>query len=201
MNALRKLLEKADHVLIGGGLSLLLMKIKGYEIGDSRFDDEWLNGGAGLEEIVSNGKVVLPEDFVIAKGFSERAEPKTVTKNRIKKGWMALDIGPRTIGKYKEIMGRAKTIIWAGPMGVFEWERFSNGTKEIAKFMADSSALSVVGGGESASAAEKFNVADRMTHVSTGGGAFLEFVSNGGLPAVDALVVSREKFFKGVQVI
>jgi len=194
MNALKKLSEKADHILVGGGLSLLLMKMKGHEIGDSKFDDEWLNGGADVREILGNGKLVLPEDFVVAKEFRENAETKVVPRDGIEKGWMALDIGPQTIGKYKEILGKAKTIIWAGPMGVFEWKNFSKGTEEIAKFIADSESLSVVGGGESASAAEKFNVADRMTHVSTGGGAFLEFVAKETLPAVDALVESKEKF-------
>ncbi|NIO22214.1 MAG: phosphoglycerate kinase [Candidatus Aenigmarchaeota archaeon] len=194
MNALKRLSEKADHILVGGGLSLLLMKMKGHEIGDSKFDDEWLNGGEDIKEILSNGKLVLPEDFVVADKFDENAETKVVPKDRIEKGWLALDIGPRTIERYKEILDKAKTIIWAGPMGVFEWKRFSKGTEEIAKFIANSEALSVVGGGESASAAEKFNVADRMTHVSTGGGAFLEFVAKETLPAVDALSESKERF-------
>lgn len=194
MNALKKLLEKADYVLIGGGLSLLLLKNQGFEIGNSKFDDQWLNGGADIKDVLNNGKIVLPDDFVVAKEFSEDARSKVVPKDKIEKGWMALDIGPKTIERYKEILEKAKTIIWAGPMGVFEWKNFSKGTEEIAKFMANSEALSVVGGGESASAAEKFNVADRMTHVSTGGGAFLEFVAKGGLPAVDALLKSKEKF-------
>jgi phosphoglycerate kinase len=194
MNALKKLSEKADMILIGGGLSLLLLKMDGYEIGNSKFDDEWLNGGADIREILGNGKLVLPEDFVAAREFSEKAESKVVPRHGIEKGWLALDIGPATVKRYKEILGKAKTIIWAGPMGVFEWERFSKGTKEIARCIANSEALSVVGGGESASAAEKFNVADQMTHVSTGGGAFLEFVAKETLPAVDALSKSRKNF-------
>ena len=197
MNALKKLLEKADYVLVGGGLSLLLLKNKGYRIGNSKFDDVWLNSGTDLKSITENKKVVLPEDFIVANEFSENAESKIVPKDGIEDGWLALDIGPETIEKYKEILQKARTIIWAGPMGVFEWEKFSNGTKEIAKFIAHSDALSVVGGGESASAAEKFRVADRMTHVSTGGGAFLEFIANGGLPGVEALVISKEKFGGG----
>lgn len=197
MNALKKLSEKADMILVGGGLSLLLLKMRGYETGASKFDDEWLNGGADIKNILNNGKLVLPEDFVVAKEFSKDAESKIVPKEGIEKGWLALDIGPRTIKRYKEILAKAKTIIWAGPMGVFEWEKFSNGTKEIAKFIANSNALSVVGGGESAFAAEKFNVADRMTHVSTGGGAFLEFVAKETLPAVEALIESKNKFKGG----
>jgi phosphoglycerate kinase len=194
IKALKSLVKKADKILVGGTLASMLLKIKGFETGDSKIDKEVLEEFEDdLREILGEEeeKIVLPKDFVVANRFEEDAESKVVPADKIEKGWMNLDIGPETVEMFKEILRNAKTVVWAGPLGVFEWERFSNGTREIAKFLADSDLTSIIGGGESGEAIEKFGLVDRMTHVSTGGGAFMTFVTKEELPAVNALIQSK----------
>ncbi len=197
LNALRTLCEKADKILIGGGLSFAFLRLMGFETGRSKIDSKWLDSEAEefMKSVLSNDKIVLPSDFMVADD-PDSGSGRVVDKENIPSDGFALDIGPETITRFKEILGTAKTIVWAGPMGMFEKKPFERGTKELAGFMANSDAVSIVGGGESASAAEKFNLADRFTHVSTGGGAFLDFLANGSLPAIDALRESANKFGK-----
>ncbi|MBN2043092.1 MAG: phosphoglycerate kinase [Candidatus Aenigmarchaeota archaeon] len=197
LNALKTLCKKADKILIGGGLSFAFLRLMGIGTGKSKIDSKWLDAGAEefMKSTLSNEKIVLPSDFVVADEFDAESG-RVVGRDSIPEDGFALDIGPETVSRFKDILGTAKTIVWAGPMGVFERKGFENGTRELAGFMANSGAVSIVGGGESASAAEKFNLADRFTHVSTGGGAFLDFLANGSLPAIDALRESALKFGK-----
>ena len=143
---------------------------------------------------MGNKKIILPVDVVIADKFDANAHSKIVDVDDIPNNWMGLDIGPETIKTYKEILKNAKTVVWSGPMGVFEFEKFANGTKEIAKFLSTLKATTIVGGGDTAAAVEKFGYADKLTHVSTGGGASLEFFEGKKLPGIEALEHSYLRF-------
>ena len=188
LNMLKPISDKADAVLVGGGLSFIFMKMLGQEIGNSECDSQWMTGDVNdLKEMMSNGNIVLPKDFVVAKDMDAKSECQVVARDSIGKESMALDIGPETIKEFKKILGNAKTVVWAGPMGAFEMEAYSNGTKEIADFISKSDSFSIIGGGESVFALEKFKVIDSFNHVSTGGGAFLKFLSKGTLPALEAI--------------
>lgn len=186
--AIGYLLGIADHIVVGGAISYALLKEQGTDIGDSKVDAE---GMADLSELVAkikaSDKVMLPVDAVVADSFAETAATKIVPRDGIRKGWMALDIGPATIRAYEKIIGTAKTVLWFGPIGVFEWAPFANGTRAIAKAIAESGARSIVGGGDSAGAVEKLGLAEKMTLVSTGGGASLAMIEGKKLPAIEAL--------------
>lgn len=198
MKVLKNLLPKVDTVIVGGGLAMLIMKMQGHNIGNSKFDDQWLSEErqAELKSIINDPeqmkKIILPDDFVVTQEFKADVPSKIVEKHQVEDGWMALDIGPQTQKKFKEILEKAETIMWAGPMGVFEWDAFATGTKIIAQTMANNPGMTIVGGGQSAMAIEQFNCADRVTHVSTGGGAFLTYASKGTLPAVNRLKDFKE---------
>ncbi len=188
---LKALAQKADYVLLGGVLANTLLKAKGVGIGSSKYDEETFN--AAKEPLTQLGnKLVLPVDFVVADRFDNDAQTKIV--NKLEEGWMALDIGPETIKDYKNKLKNAQTILWAGPLGAFEMDKFSTGTREIGNFIASLPVTKIVGGGDSAAAAAKFNLAEKMTHVSTGGGASLEFLEGKKLPGVEALETSYKKF-------
>lgn len=188
LNTVKNLLPITDNVLIGGALAFTLLKASGYEVGDSKIDDEGLESLKGLvEEIKNSSKIVLPKDAVVADKFAEDANSKVVPIDKIEKGWMALDIGPESIKEYCDILKNAKTILWFGPIGVFEFEKFANGTKEIANVLANSNAVTIIGGGDSATAVKKLGLADKMTFVSSGGGASLQLVEKGTLPAIEVL--------------
>ena len=146
------------------------------------------------KKLLQNKKIVLPVDVVVADKFDANANSKIVDANNIPNDWMGLDIGPETIKNYKEILKNAKTVVWNGPLGVFEFDKFSNGTKEIAKFLSALKAVTIVGGGDSAASVEKFGYAGKLTHVSTGGGASLEFFEDKKLPGIEALEESYKKF-------
>jgi len=199
MDVLKNLLPKVDQVLIGGGLAMLIYKLQGKSVGSSKFDDEWMTEEMQerLKEVIQHPdfvkKVVLPEDCIVAQACQSDVATKAVDKDSIEDGWMALDIGPKTREHFKAVLEKAQTIMWAGPMGVFEIDQFAEGTKMVAKTMASSKGLTVVGGGQSGMAIEQFNLADRVTHVSTGGGAFLHFVSYGSLPGIDVLTDFKEQ--------
>src|SRR3989338_4695444 len=169
IGALKVLAKKADRILIGGVLANTLLKAKGYDIGASKFDEETF---AVAKEIIAlaGKKLALPSDAVAADRFSKDAETKVVKVGNMPKEWMSLDIGPETIKNYKNELKDAKTVLWAGPLGVFEMEKFSNGTKTIAEFIAGLSAVTIIGGGDTAAAIQSFDLADKVTHVSTGGG-------------------------------
>ncbi|XUX07573.1 phosphoglycerate kinase [Sporosarcina sp. UB5] len=183
------LLDNVDHLLIGGGLSYTFTKAQGYETGNSLVEEDKIELAQSFIQKAKekNVKLHLPIDAVVADTFSENANVKTVKIDEIPNGWMGLDIGPETAELYADVIRNSKLVIWNGPMGVFEMEPFAAGTKNVALAMAETEAYTVIGGGDSAAAVEKFDVAERMDHVSTGGGASLEFMEGKELPGVTAL--------------
>lgn len=189
IDVIDNLLNLADNVLIGGGLTYTFFKAQGHEIGKSLLDDSKLDVALGfIEKAKKLGKnFLLPEDVVITKEFSADAETKVVGIDSIPADWEGIDIGPKTRAKYAEVIKNSKLVVWNGPMGVFEIEPFSHGTREVAEACATTEGYTVIGGGDSAAAAEKFHLADKMDHISTGGGASLEFMEGKALPGVVAL--------------
>lgn len=183
------LLDIVDNLIIGGGLSYTFAKAQGHEIGDSLLEEDKIDlAKSFIEKAKDKGvNLYLPIDVVIADSFSNDAETKNVDIDSIPEGWMGLDIGPKTAELYADVIKESKLIIWNGPMGVFEMEPFAGGTQRVAKAMAETTAYTVIGGGDSAAAVEKFGVADKMDHISTGGGASLEFMEGKDLPGVTAL--------------
>jgi phosphoglycerate kinase len=188
---IRNLIEKADEIIIGGGMAFTFKKVLlGMEIGDSLFDPE---GAKIVAELVDKAKergvsIILPVDYVCADKFDPNAATRPADDSTgIPKGWMALDAGPKSIALYRQAILRAKTIVWNGPSGVFEFEKFSASTRAMAEAIAEvtsQGATTVVGGGDTATAARKFGVADKVTHCSTGGGASLEYLEGKVLPGV-----------------
>lgn len=185
------LLKKADKILIGGAMMFTFLKAQGYKIGASKCEDDKLDVA---KEILSNAKqlkvdFVLPTDAVCARELKNGAEKKTVKlSDGIPDGWMGLDIGPETVKLFKSKLNGAKTVVWNGPMGVFEIDDFAVGTKEIAETLANmKQATTVVGGGDSASAMDKFGLSEKVSHVSTGGGASLEFLEGKELPGIASI--------------
>ncbi|MDV6378429.1 phosphoglycerate kinase [Sporosarcina sp. GW1-11] len=187
------LLDKVDNLLIGGGLSYTFTRAQGHQTGDSLVEEDKVELAKSFIEKAEQKAVnlYLPTDAVVANAFSVDAETKTVSVDAITEGWMGLDIGPETAERYKQVIKDSKFVIWNGPMGVFEMEPFANGTKAVADAMAETYAYTVIGGGDSAAAVEKFEVAENMDHVSTGGGASLEFMEGKELPGV-AVLQDRE---------
>ena len=183
------LLDKVDNLLIGGGLSYTFTRAQGHETGDSLVEEDKVELAKSFIKKAKEKSVnlYLPTDAVVANKFAADAETKTVSVDGITEGWMGLDIGPETAERYKQVIQDSKFVIWNGPMGVFEMEAFANGTKTVADAMAETDAYTVIGGGDSAAAVEKFEVASRMDHVSTGGGASLEFMEGKELPGVSVL--------------
>lgn len=183
------LLDIVDNLLIGGGLSYTFSKAQGYAIGKSLVEEDKIDLAKSFIEKAKNKGVnlFLPMDVVVASEFSKDAETKVVNIDEIPSDWMGLDIGPKTTSQYADVIANSKLIIWNGPMGVFEMEPFAEGTKGVANAMAATEAYTVIGGGDSAAAVEKFDVADKMDHISTGGGASLEFMEGKDLPGVVAL--------------
>ncbi|QGM29307.1 phosphoglycerate kinase [Bacillus sp. N3536] len=183
------LLDKVDNILIGGGLSYTFTKAQGHEIGTSLLEEDKIDlAKSFLEKAKEKGvNFYLPIDVVVADEFSKDANTKVVPIDQIPSDWMGLDIGPETVKLYDQVIKDSKLIIWNGPMGVFEIDAFANGTKGVANAMAETSGYTIIGGGDSAAAVEKFDVADKMDHISTGGGASLEFMEGKDLPGVSAL--------------
>ncbi|RPF54445.1 phosphoglycerate kinase [Aquisalibacillus elongatus] len=183
------LLDRVDHLLIGGGLSYTFIKALGYEIGQSLLEEDKIDMAKGfIEQAKEKGvSLHLPIDCVVADDFSREANTKVVPIEEIPSDWEALDVGPKTVEKFDEIIQDSKLVMWNGPMGVFEYEAFSNGTKGVAASLARTEGYTVIGGGDSASAVEKFGYANQMDHISTGGGASLEFMEGKVLPGVAAL--------------
>ncbi len=186
---IENLLKKVDCLIIGGGMANTFVKAQGYEMGKSLVDDERLDLARDLmDQAKKKGiKIMLPSDFVVAKEFKADAETQIVAAENIPADAMALDIGPSTRIIFANEIKRAKTVIWNGPMGVAEMSAFAGGTKAIAEALADSSAITIIGGGDSAAAVKKLGFADKMSHISTGGGASLEFLEGKELPGVAAL--------------
>ena len=193
IDALKVLARKADKLLIGGVLANTLLKAKGFDIRASKFDNETFNAAKELIELGGN-KLKLPVDCVAADKFDNNANTQVVAVGEIPREFMALDIGPETIKSYKNDIKDAKTVFWAGPLGVFEMEKFSNGTKEVGEFLTSLGITIIVGGGDTVSAINRFNLARGITHISTGGGASLEFIEKDGkLPAIVALEEAYER--------
>ncbi|MBP0726796.1 phosphoglycerate kinase [Bacillus sp. RG28] len=184
------LLEKVDNLIIGGGLAYTFVKALGHEIGKSLLEEDKIDlAKSFMDKAKEKGvKFYMPIDAVIADEFGENANSKVVDIDAIPADWEGLDIGPKTAELYADVIKNSKLVIWNGPMGVFEIDKFANGTKAVAQALADSKdTYSIIGGGDSAAAAEKFGLADQMSHISTGGGASLEFMEGKVLPGVDVL--------------
>lgn len=189
IGVIESLLEKVDHLIIGGGLSFTFIKAQGYDIGKSLLEEDKIElAKSFIDKAKAKGvQLHMPIDAVVANEFSKDAETKIVYVDAIPADWMGLDIGPKTAANYAEVIQNSKLIIWNGPMGVFEMDKFANGTKTVAEAMANTSGYTVIGGGDSAAAVEKFDVADKMDHISTGGGASLELMEGKELPGIVAL--------------
>ncbi len=186
---LLNLMEKVDTILIGGAMAYTFIKARGGNVGSSLVEEDKLDTALEIIEKASKKgvKLVLPKDSVAAREFKEDAECIIVESNNIPDGYQGLDIGPEAIREYTKIIADAGTVVWNGPVGVFEFAKFAVGTNSIAKAMAESNAITVIGGGDSASAVAKAGLEDKMTHVSTGGGASLEFMEGKELPGIVAL--------------
>lgn len=186
IGVIRNLLKKADEVLIGGGMANTFFKAQGYPVGDSLVEDDVLDVA---RELVKDGssKLRLPVDMVIADKFEDDAAKKIMPTGPVPDGWRILDIGPDTVAAYSKAIASAKTVVWNGPMGVFEFPNFAIGTFEIAKAVADSGAVSIIGGGDSVSAVNKSGLAEKISHISTGGGASLEMLEGLELPGLAVL--------------
>lgn len=180
------LIDKVDHLIIGGGLAYTFVKALGHEIGKSLLEEDKIElAKEYMKKAEEKGvKFHMPEDVVVADDFSDSANKKEVAIDSIPADWEALDIGPKTREKYAEVIKDSKLVIWNGPMGVFELESFANGTKAVANALSETDGYTVIGGGDSAAAVEKFGYANDMDHVSTGGGASLEFMEGKELPGV-----------------
>ena len=187
ISVVETLLSKADKLIIGGGMANTFLAAKGYNMQDSLVETASIETAKSIMD-KSGDKLLLPVDAVIADKFDAEANAQVVDVDKIPPGWRMMDIGPKSIEAFKEALKEAKLIVWNGPMGVFEMPKFAEGTFAIAKILADSGATTVIGGGDSASAVKKAGVAKQMTHVSTGGGASLEFLEGKELPGVAALM-------------
>ena len=184
------LLEKVDTLMIGGGMTYTFFKAQGYEVGKSICELDKLDLAKELMEKAKNKgvKLMLPVDTKVGKEYSADTESKTVKSTEIPADWEGLDIGEETIKLYSEELQKAKTVIWNGPLGVFEFPQFAIGTNAIAKVLADLDATTIIGGGDSAAAVKKAGLEDKMTHISTGGGASLEFIEGKKLPGIECLM-------------
>ena len=189
IGVIENLLDKVDHLIIGGGLVFTFVKALGHDIGKSLLEEDKIElAKSFIEQAKAKGvKLHMPVDAVVANEFSKDAETKVVAIDAIPSDWMGLDIGPKTAENYADVIKASKLIIWNGPMGVFEMEKFANGTKTVADAMAATEGYTIIGGGDSAAAVEKFEVASQMDHISTGGGASLELMEGKELPGIVAL--------------
>ena len=189
IGVIRNLLSKVDALIIGGAMSYTFQKAMGGSIGDSKVEEDKLDLARDLiaEAQKKNVRLLLPADNMCGKAFDNDTERQVFPQGQIPEGWMGLDIGPKTIEEFGAVVRGAKTVIWNGPMGVFEFENFATGTRAIAQAMADCQGTTIIGGGDSAAAVELLGFADKMTHISTGGGASLEFLEGIELPGVAAL--------------
>ena len=190
IGVINNLLEVADTIIIGGGMSYTFAKAQGGTVGDSLLEADWLDYcNEMVDKAKAKGvKLLLPADTVIADRFDAGADSQVVKNGQIPDGWQGLDIGPETVKLYCEAVQDAGTVIWNGPMGVFEFEKFAAGTKAVAEALSKTSAITIIGGGDSAAAVQQLGYADKMTHISTGGGASLEFMEGKELPGVACLL-------------
>lgn len=186
IGVIENMLNKADTILIGGGMANTFFKAQGLEMGDSLVEDDALMTATKLMDKAA-GKLILPVDAVVADDFANDANHKVVEVSAVEPGWRILDIGPKTVELFRRTLESAKTVAWNGPMGVFEMSNFAKGTFAVAETLAEIDAVTIIGGGDSASAVKQAGVADDVSHVSTGGGASLEFLEGKELPGIAAL--------------
>ena len=188
LDVIDRLLDKVDTLLIGGAMTYTFVKAKGGKIGSSLCEDDYIDYALKmLKKVEDNGvQMLLPVDDVIADAFDNNANKKTADAGETPDGWLALDIGPKTAALYAEAVANAKTVVWNGPMGAFEMSNFADGTRAVAQALADTDAVTIIGGGDSAAAVNQMGFADKMSHISTGGGASLEFLEGKELPGVAA---------------
>ncbi len=186
IGVIENLLPKVDHLIVGGGMANTFFVAQGYEVGKSLLEEDKVDLAKGLLARAGD-KLSLPVDVVVADEFAAGAWHKTVPVDEVPADWRILDIGPKSVEQFAKILRGARTVVWNGPMGVFEFPAFAAGTVAIAKALAGTSATTIIGGGDSAAAVEQAGLADQMTHISTGGGASLEFLEGKVLPGVDAL--------------
>ncbi len=186
---LENLLDKVDQLIVGGGITNTFLKAAGYEIGNSLYEEDLVSEAGKLMQMAKDkgAEIPLPVDVVVAKEFSKDAAATVKKVSEVTSDEMILDIGPETAKQFAEIINKAKTVLWNGPVGVFEFDQFGNGTKAIAQAIANSSAFSVAGGGDTLAAIGKYQVTDKISYISTAGGAFLELVEGKTLPAVSML--------------
>jgi len=187
---LESLLKNASALVIGGGMAYTFLKAQGHKVGKSLVEDDQIDTAKSVLEAAKKAgvEIVLPIDHVCAATFDASAEAKAIDGLDIPDGLMGMDVGPKTLAKYKEVIAKAKTVVWNGPVGVFEFDSFAKGTGEVAKMVAEATsrgATTVVGGGDSVAAVNKFGLADKMSHVSTGGGASLELLEGKKLPGIE----------------
>lgn len=189
IGVIENLIDKCDTIIIGGGMAYTFMKYLGHNIGTSLLEADWVEkAGEMMKEAEDKGvKFLIPVDNKVGKEYDENTEAKVVSSDDIPDGWMGLDIGPKTQEVFANAIKGAGTVIWNGPMGVSEWDNFAAGTISVAKAVADSGAISIIGGGDSVAAVTKLGFADKMSHISTGGGASLEFLEGKDLPGICAL--------------
>jgi len=190
INVIENLLEKVDTLIVSGGMAYTFLKAQGHEVGTSICEEDKLDLAKGLLKKAEekNVKLLLPIDIHVAKEFDETSESMYVDSTAIPADFMGLDAGPKTVALYKEVLKNAKTVVWNGPLGVFEMDKFATATNEIAKVLSElENCITVIGGGDSAAAVEKAGLSDKMTHISTGGGASLELLEGRELPGLAAL--------------
>ncbi len=180
------LLTKADYILVGGGMAFTFLKAKGYEIGKSILDEKSIDFCESIVNIYDN-KVIIPVDIVQTNAIEENAKTEIVDANKMDSNKIGVDIGPKTLELFKEYIDKSSTIIWNGPVGMFEYDAFSNGTKDICNLLSSSKATTIIGGGDTGSAINKFNVKDKINHISTGGGASLELLEGKKLPGIEVI--------------
>ena len=188
IGVISNLLDKCDTIIIGGGMAYTFMRYLGHSIGTSLLEEDWIEkAGQMMADAKEKGvKFLIPVDNKVGKEYDENTESKIVNSDEIPDGWMGLDIGPESQKLFTDAIKGAGTVIWNGPMGVSEWKNFEDGTVAVAKAVADSGAISIIGGGDSAAAVNQLGFGDKMSHISTGGGASLEFLEGKELPGVAA---------------
>ncbi len=184
LGVIEALVEQCDHLLVGGAMCFTFLAARGHEVGDSLVEPDFIDA---CRDLLGEDVVRIPTDIVVAQEMSPSASTKIVGADTIPPGWMGLDVGPETAGDYADTIHEASTVFWNGPMGVFEMEPFAAGTRAVADAVATTRAFTVVGGGDSAAAVRKFGLDDHIDHMSTGGGASLEFLERGDLPGLEAL--------------
>ncbi len=200
VDLVKQALKKADNILIGGALAFAFLKAKGFPVGQSKIDHDSIQVAKNiLKKRIARTKIILPIDFVATTTFSPNAKTIIVPFDQIPSNVICLDLGPQTIELFKRHLRQSKTIVWNGPLGYFEWAKFATATREIARFISKLTATSICGGGETAEAIERYHLEHGMTHVSTGGGASILFLSGKRIPAITALEESYREFRRKVK--